>query len=474
MGYENPLHVVVFPYMSQGHTLPLIDLSKLLARHGIKVTIVTTPANSHGILSRLSTTSTPPISLSIIPFPRVEGLPEGVENTADVPSADLFLPFVIATQKLKEPFEGILRQMIQAGCPPVCIISDFFLSWTVDTCRMFNIPRIVSHGMGVLPLMIMKAAFAHAPRVLAASLPSDVIQLPGFTIPFQLNRADFFHFSHFQDPNNPLHGVIMGAEKADMESWGIVVNSFEELGSEEDIAAFESFYVNGAKAWCVGPLLLCDQIESKEKNQSCYPYIEWLDKLDGGADTVLYVSFGTQAHLSRTQMDEIAFGLEMAMQPFIWVVKSKTWFAPEGWEERVKRRGLIVRTWVEQRRILAHPKIGGFLSHCGWNSSLESFSAGVPMLAWPMGAEQSLNAKVAERAGAGIRILPVVGEGTGTVASQTISDKVKQLMCGEEGRKARERVQELKRMACQAMEKGGSSDRNLNDLIQHLTHRKDM
>lgn len=131
-----------------------------------------------------------------------------------------------------------------------------------------------------------------------------------------------------------------------------------------------------------------------------------------------------------------------------------------------------MRTWVEQRRILAHPKVGGFLSHCGWNSVLESLSMGVPMLAWPMGAEQPFNAKVAERLGAGMRILEVVGEGTGTIGSEIICDKVKELMCGVEGRKARERAQELKRMTRQAVKKGGSSDRTLNELIECLAHRR--
>ena len=172
MGSESPLHIVVIPYLSQGHTILLIDLSKLLSDRGIKVTIITTPTNSQHIFSRLS--KTPQISPQIISFPRVEGLPEVVENTADIPSADLFLPFVLATKKMKQPFENNLREMFETGCPPICIISDFFLRWTMETWRKFKVPRLVSHGMGVLPQVIVKSAFSQDDRTFA-SWPSDVI-----------------------------------------------------------------------------------------------------------------------------------------------------------------------------------------------------------------------------------------------------------------------------------------------------------
>ncbi|XP_010655191.1 UDP-glycosyltransferase 90A1 [Vitis vinifera] len=265
MGSAPPLHVVVFPFMAQGHTLPMLDLSKLLARCELRG-------------------------------------PLGVENTVDLPSEDLCAPFIEAIKKLKEPFEEILRGMFEAGCPPIGVILDFFLGWTLDSCNSFGIPRIVTYGMSALSQAILITSGFHTQYILA-SLPEDPVQFPELPTPFQ---AD--------------------------------LNSFEDI-EREHIAALESLYSTEAKAWCVGPLLLCDQIKEEED---------------------------TKAHVTDEQLDEIALGLEMAMHPFIWEVKSRNWVAPKGWK-RVKERGLIVRSWVEQPRILAHPKTGGFLSHCGWN-----------------------------------------------------------------------------------------------------------
>ncbi|KAK3411180.1 hypothetical protein EUGRSUZ_J03157 [Eucalyptus grandis] len=382
-------HVVVFPHMAHGHTLPSIDICNALASLGVKVTIITTPKNAPLILSK---------------FPRVPELPEGCENTADLPSLVLLVPFLKATKSMRPTFESILKEMSEAGSCPLCVISDFFLGWTLDVCQSF---------------------------------------------------------------------AKIG--EADMNSAGLIVNSFEELEGDY-VAALERFYCQGAKAWCMGPALLYDhnQIERPAGSKQVDPsqsYIKWLDE-HFGSGGVIYVSFGTQAHLSDVQMDNIAYGLEMARHPFIWAVKPATWVLPNnGWEDRLKGWGLAVHDWVDQRRILSHPTIGGFLSHCGWNSVLESLSEEVPMLAWPMGAEQPLNAKlVVMGLGAGVMVREGrVGE---TIASEVIRDGVKELMGGEKGRQARERAREIGRLARQAVEKkGGSSYKNLEVLIKFLKEK---
>ncbi|KAK9946750.1 hypothetical protein M0R45_012197 [Rubus argutus] len=285
------------------------------------------------------------------------------------------------------------------------------------------------------------------------------------------------------DGNDPFSQFMFEIGEADINSWGVVVNSFEELESGT-VSSFESFYENGAKTWCVGPLNFYDKVEgsvtnsrtnkvpiNQQKNQALVLQ-QWLNE-QVTLGSVIYVSFGTQADLSEAQLDEVVFGLEEAGIPFVLVVRSTTWSPPNGLEERLKGKGLITREWVDQRQILSHRAVGGFMSHCGWNSVIESISAGVPILAWPMIAEQSLNAKlVVEGLGAGLGIVKVRDHQPGSgfeVSRQAICEGVRELMLGgDKGRNAKERAQALGRVAWRAVQEGGSSHQALDKLIVQL------
>ncbi|KAM7253940.1 hypothetical protein ACFE04_031622 [Oxalis oulophora] len=129
--------------------------------------------------------------------------------------------------------------------------------------------------------------------------------------------------------------------------------------------------------------------------------------------------------------------MEMAGQPFIWVVKFESWILPEVWSERISKKGLVIRDWVDQRRILSQPAIGGFFTHIGWNSILEGLSTGVPLLSWPINADQKINGKYAAN-GLGMGVLSM-----GPINQAAISRGVKMLMVEDEGEKAREKAQEL-------------------------------
>ncbi|KAF8369942.1 hypothetical protein HHK36_032031 [Tetracentron sinense] len=469
MASPSPPHVIIFPFMAQGHTLPLLDLSKVLSSRGLKVTIITTPSNAPTILPYIN--KHPKICLRVIPFPVVDGLPAGCENTAQLPSMDLLLSFLMATTDLKQPFENILREMSKAGCLPICVISDFFLGWTLPTCRLFGVPRLVFHGMGVLAMAICKTVWVHEPHLIAAS-DSEPLHLPGLRLPFTLTRANMPDSIGLPHHDDPISRFISMVGEHDADSSGVIVNSFEELEGEH-VASLESFYRHGAKTWCVGPFQLHDELGGHNyKSDRSLPYVEWLDDQPVSA-SVIYVSLGTQAHVSDTQLDELALGLEMSGHPFILVIRSTTWSPPDGLEKRLKSRGVIVSDWVEQRSILAHRAIGGFLSHCGWNSVLESLSTGIPILAWPLIAEQPLNAMfVVEGLEAGMWVPsgPIGGENRVAVGCEAICDGVRELMGGEKGRKARERAGVVGGMARQAMKKGGSSDKRLSELIDGLTN----
>ncbi|RWR91338.1 UDP-glycosyltransferase 73B4-like protein [Cinnamomum micranthum f. kanehirae] len=453
-------HAVIYPFMAQGHTIPLLDFSKALSRRGLRVTILTTPANSSFILQSIS--HHPNILLHELDFPIVDGLPKGCENTDRLPSMDLYVPFLRATRQLRRPFHRFLSQLSDLRDLPIFVVSDFFLGWTLAVCREFEVPRLVFHGMGAFSMAVCKSTIVHAPHkhaetfampCLPERLKFSVVDLPG-------------EVRDFDPESNPICRFLVEIGESDIESWGVVVNSSVELEGDF-VGPLESFYRNGAKAWYLGPMLLYNDEEDQgtcvEGEPTC---IEWLNQRATGS--VIYVSFGTQTHVSDEQLDEVAMGLERSGCSFVWAIRSKTWCPTKGMEERIKGRGLMVRGWAPQRRILGHHAIGGFMSHCGWNSVLESLSMGVPILAWPMIAEQHLNAKlVEEEFGAGVRI-PSVGL-EAIIGWATICKGVKELMGGEDGRRARERAQELGQVARRATQDGGSSEKSLDELIKQLT-----
>nr|GEY62848.1 UDP-glycosyltransferase 90A1-like [Tanacetum cinerariifolium] len=164
------------------------------------------------------------------------------------------------------------------------------------------------------------------------------------------------------------------------------------------------------------------------------------------------------------------------MQPdFEKAVQSENGVHPtldDGFEERVKEKGVVVREWVNQREILEHEIVKGFVSHCGWNSVLESICAGVPILAWPLSAEQPLNAKfVVDEIKIGVRVETLDGSVTGFVKGEGLEKKVKELMEGEKGKEVRKKVAELRNSAVKAVEEGGSAWRSLNELIDELQNK---
>ncbi|KAF3679647.1 UDP-glycosyltransferase 73C4 [Capsicum annuum] len=181
---------------------------------------------------------------------------------------------------------------------------------------------------------------------------------------------------------------------------GTLINTFEEL---------ESWYVDAykkvvKKVCCVGPLSLCnkeiDEMVDRGNKASIDEHIclNWLDSME--PKSVIYVCFGSLCNISFLQMKEIGLGLESSNVAFIWIIRGldftlevEKWLRDVNFEERVKGRGMIIKGWAPQVMILSHPSVGGFLTHCGWNSTLEGISSGVPMITFPMFAEQFYNEK---------------------------------------------------------------------------------
>ncbi|KAF8399274.1 hypothetical protein HHK36_015139 [Tetracentron sinense] len=437
--------IVLFPFMSKGHIIPFLQLARLLLHRGITVTIFTTPANSPFIRHSLADTDASVVDL---PFPQnVPGLPAGVESTDRLPSMSLFLPLVNATKLIQPDFEHALQNLSGVSC----LVSDGFLGWTQKSAEKLGIPRLVLFGMSNYSATVSRVVVLDRPHV---DLDSDdePFEVPSFEW-IKLTRNDFESPFKDPEPKGPLFEFIIEQGIATSKSQGLVVNSFYELEP-----LFLDYWNRefDPKAWCVGPLCMAEPPRVEPLMKPIW--VQWLDTKLAEGGTVIYVAFGSQAEISSEQLQEIAIGLEKSEVNFLWVVRSKGLEALEGFEERVKGRGVVVKEWVDQREILDHESVIGFMSHCGWNSVLESICACVPILAWPMMAEQHLNARmVAEELGVGLRILAESGSVRGFVKWENIEKMVRELMEGGKGKEVRKKVKEIGEAARRAMEEGGSS-----------------
>nr|DAD28608.1 TPA_asm: hypothetical protein HUJ06_030076 [Nelumbo nucifera] len=392
------LHFVLIPLMAQGHMIPMMDMARLFAERGVMVTIVTTPLNAlrfNSVMHRAIEFGLP-IRLLQLQFPHAAaGLPpETSENLDTLPSRGLAKSFFDATEMLQEPLQQSLQELRPS---PNCIISDMILPWTSDIAHKFQIPRIIFHGTCCFSLLCIHNIQHH--KVLESiTSDSEPFEVPGLPDRIQLTKDHLpgtvtQTSSDLQDFHNRIR-------ESELSSYGVVVNSFSEL---ELRYAEEYKKAKGMKAWCIGPVSLCnkellDKVERGNKasidGSQC---LEWLDAR--APKSVVYACLGSLCRLIPPQLIEIGLGLEASNRPFIWVVRNSNesfeeWLLKEDFEERTKGRGLLIRGWAPQVLILSHSAIGGFLTHCGWNSTLEGVCAGVPMITWPMFAEQFCNEKL--------------------------------------------------------------------------------
>ncbi|XP_071735028.1 UDP-glycosyltransferase 90A1-like [Rutidosis leptorrhynchoides] len=457
-------HVVLFPFMAKGHMIPLFQLARIFLHRNVAVTLFTTPANHPYVTASLSDTQTTVIS---IPFPdNIPGVPSGVESVDKLPSMSLFFPFISSTKSMQPYFEKIGQTLKPAV---TFMVTDAFFDWTLESANKFSIPRLVYYGMSNFTITVTTVV-AENGNLFNEKSDSDKVVVPEFPW-IKVTRNEFSDVFNGRDVNSQfaewMHNMILATRK----SYGLVTNSFFEL------EPMYSDYWNmkyGPKSWSIGPFCVDRRLTEKESLSSQKSsWMVWLDKKLELGSSVLYVAFGSQAEISLDQIQEIKLALEKSEVNFLWVmrkgVKESTLGFDDGFEERVKEKGIVVREWVNQREILEHEIVKGFLSHCGWNSTLESICAAVPILAWPLSAEQPLNAKfVTEEIKIGLRVETCDGSMKGFVKWEELEKKMKELMEGVIGKEMRKKVKELSDAAVKAVEPGGSSWRSLNELIEEL------
>ncbi|KAL0847914.1 hypothetical protein Bca101_021161 [Brassica carinata] len=485
MSSHDLVHFVVIPFMAQGHMIPLVDISKLLSqRQGVIVSIITTTQNLARIKSSLSSSS-PSSNINIVevnfPFEQA-GVPEGCESVDMLDSTADLAKFFNAANTLEEQVEKAMEKMVHP--PPSCIIGDISLPFTSSLARKLKIPKLVFHGFSCFSLACIHVV-QESGILKAVDSNDEHFNLPGLPDRLEFTKPQI---SVLQPVEGGMKEVMDKIIESGIDSYGVIVNSFEEL--EVDYVR-EYKKARGGKVWCVGPVALCNNLEFDKVRRGDKASIgqdqclQWLDSQEKGS--VLYVCLGSLYNLTLDQLKELGLGLEESNKPFIWVIRDwkkygelAKWIQDSGFEVRVKDRGLVINGWAPQVFILSHASIGGFLTHCGWNSTLEGITAGVPLLTWPLFAEQFFNEKLVVKilkAGLKIGVEKFMQYGKEEeigvmVNKESVRKAVDELMGdSEEAEERRRRVKELSDLSNKALEEGGSSHSNITMLIQDIKEK---
>lgn len=265
-----------------------------------------------------------------------------------------------------------------------------------------------------------------------------------------------------RDPE-ALYRVVNGMVDGAKVSSGIIWNTFESLEESALATLGQQFSV---PIFPIGPFHKCIPASSPSlltQDQSC---ICWLDKQ--APKSVIYVSFGSIAAISGTDFLEIAWGLTNSKQPFLWVVRpgsthGSEWLEPlpRGFLEMLDGRGHIVK-WAPQQEVLAHPAVGAFWTHNGWNSTLESVCEGVPMICMPCFTDQKVNARyVSDVWKVGVLL-------ENGLRREEIERIIRRAMAEKEGEEIRGRILCLKEKANHCLKQGGSSYEGIHNLVTHI------
>ncbi|XP_042513728.1 hydroquinone glucosyltransferase-like [Macadamia integrifolia] len=457
-------HIAILPSPGMGHLIPLAELAKrLIEHHNLSITII---IPTDGTLSK---------SVKEI----LDNLPKSI-NSVLLPPANLGdlhdtrpLTRICQTNARSLPSLREVFKVLSSTTRLTALVVDQFGTDAFDVAKEFKVSAYIFCPMAAMVL----SWWLHLPKLdemysCEYRDLQEAVKLPGCVA---LHGRDLF--MSIQDRKNEDYTWFLHHCKRFGLAEGLMLNSFMDLEPSALNAIKEGKDLNRSPVYTVGPLVL----NGSKDGVDVPDCLKWL--ADQPRGSVLFVSFGSGGSLSPEQFTELAFGLELSEQRFLWVVRSPTRkgananffnaqsiedpfaFLPEGFLERTKGKGLVLPSWAPQIQVLSHASTGGFLTHCGWNSTLESIVHGVPLIAWPLYAEQRMNAVMLVE-DMKVALLPKATE-DGLVGREEIAAVVKCLMEGEEGKRKRKRMRELKDAAAKALSEDGSSTQSLME----LTHK---
>ncbi|AES74869.1 UDP-glucosyltransferase family protein [Medicago truncatula] len=452
-------HAVLIPAPFQGHINPLFKLAKLLHLRGFHITFVNTEYNHKRLLK-----SRGPNALDGSRGFCFETIPDGltpIEGDGDVSQDVPSLAQSIRKNFLKPFCELLTRLNDSANVPPVtCLVSDYFMSFTIQAAEEFALPIVIFFPSSASLLLSIHHLRSFVEKGLTplkdqsyltnGYLETNVDWIPGLK---NFRLKDIFDSIRTTDPNDiMLDFVIDAADKSD------VINALSSM--------FPSLYPIGPLPSLLNQTPQIHQLDSLGSNlwKEDTKCLEWLESKEPGS--VVYVNFGSITVMTPKQLLEFAWGLANCNKPFLWIIRPDLVIGgsvvlSSEFVNEISDRGLIA-SWCPQEKVLNHPSIGGFLTHCGWNSTTESICAGVPMLCWPFFGDQPTNCRLIYNE------WEIGMEIDTNVKREEVEKLVNELMSGEKGKKMRQKAIELKKKVEENTRAGGCSYMNLDKVIKEV------
>ncbi|XP_058754309.1 putative UDP-rhamnose:rhamnosyltransferase 1 [Vicia villosa] len=438
---EEIIHVVMLPWSAFGHLMPFLKLSIALAKEGVHVSYISTPKNIQR-LPKLPSNLSHLIDLVEIPLPSLNTnlLPKDAEATMDIPF-DKNQYLEEAYDRLQHPVRKLVSNWL-----PSWIICDYNPHWIVEIAQEFHVKLIYYSVVSAATLVFlgppsntMKSRFS----LESLTSPPKWVTFPS-SVAYKRNEAVGFFNSVHQETGYEVSGIerlvkVICAAKAVIccscyEIEGEYLNLYEKLVGKPVIP--------------IG--LLPVETPQREKLYgsesgagSENAIFEWLDKQ--ATKSVVFVGFGSECKLSKEQVLEIAYGIEVSKLPFLWGLRKPDWacndqdFLPIGFSERTYERGLVCMGWIPQQEILAHSSIGGSLFHSGWGSAIETLQFGNNLVVLPFIVDQPLNARLLVDKGLAIE---VKRNEDGTFTRYEIAKSLRHAMVLEEGEELRAKTRE--------------------------------
>ena len=438
MAERKKLHIAMFPWLAFGHIIPFLELSKLIAQKGHRISFISTPRNIDRLPS-IPPHLNPLITLVKLPLPRVENLPENAEATMDVPHH--IIPYLkLAHDGLEEPLSHFLE-----SSAPDWIIHDFAPHWLPPIATKLGISRVFFSIFKASTICLFGPTNqdAHDPPTELQHLlvPPKWVSFPT-KIVFRLYEAKKI-FESFEENSSRvsdsfrLMTALSGTKALAVKTCMEIENEWVKLlGELHDIPVIP-----------VGLLPTSAQESSdSEGNSTWNSIVEWLDKQEKGS--VVYIALGSEVRPSQEDLTELALGLEQSGLPFFWALRMQSDSAsgdsvqlPEGFEERAKGRGVVWTSWAPQLRILAHESVGGFLTHCGWSSVAEALQFGRALIMLPFLVDQGPIARFLGEKLVGVEVPR--NEEDGSFTRDFIAETLTLVMKEEEGKTYRDKAKEM-------------------------------